>query len=193
LESRHGRYGAGKKELRIKKIWTMLILCKPSLLLSQGGSHARQGGALPKAPQGHKYNCLGAPRWLPIDIHSSESCRRSPQEEDAEALPQRCRSWRTARIDLHRMHLPHSTIPCLASWWSRFVVCPWSCNGSWYVVTKSCLYRNLLFLCWWCLVLKVWPPCFSGRSCGLCPHTVIINRFSKDYLHVVTVRGGGKC
>jgi hypothetical protein len=28
----------------------------------QGGSRARQGGARPKAPQGHKYNPLGAPR-----------------------------------------------------------------------------------------------------------------------------------
>jgi hypothetical protein len=29
------------------------------LLLSLGGSHARQGGVHPKAPQGHKYNPLG--------------------------------------------------------------------------------------------------------------------------------------
>jgi hypothetical protein len=53
---------------RIRKIW--LILWKPSLLFSQGGSRARQGGARPKEPQGHKYNPLGAPRWLPIDIQS---------------------------------------------------------------------------------------------------------------------------
>jgi hypothetical protein len=31
-----------------------------SSLLSQGRSRARQGGALPKAPQGHKYTPLGA-------------------------------------------------------------------------------------------------------------------------------------
>jgi hypothetical protein len=31
-----------------------LILWKPSLLLSKGGSRARQGGARPKPPQGHK-------------------------------------------------------------------------------------------------------------------------------------------
>jgi hypothetical protein len=111
------------------------------------------------------------------------------KEEDDEALPRHRRSWRTARIDLHRMHLPHSTIPYLASWWSRFVVCQWSCNGSWYVVTNSCLYPNLLFLCWWCWMLKVWPPCFSGCSCGSCQHTLITNRFSKDYLRVVTVGG----
>jgi hypothetical protein len=49
------------------------------LLLSQGGSRARQVGARPKAPQGHKYNPLCAPRGLPIDIHSSESRWRSPQ------------------------------------------------------------------------------------------------------------------
>jgi hypothetical protein len=79
LESGRGRYDTGKEGLRIRKIWTMLILWKPSLLLSQGGSRARQGRARPKAPLGHKYNPLGAPRWLPIDIHSSESRRRSPQ------------------------------------------------------------------------------------------------------------------
>jgi hypothetical protein len=43
------------------------------------GSRARKGGACPKAPQGHKYIPLGAPGWLPIDIHSSESRRRSAQ------------------------------------------------------------------------------------------------------------------
>jgi hypothetical protein len=79
LESGHGRYGAGKEGLRIREIWTRLILWNPSLLLSQGGSRARQGGARPKALQGHKCNPLGAPRWLPIDIHSSENRRRSPQ------------------------------------------------------------------------------------------------------------------
>jgi hypothetical protein len=46
---------------------TRLILWKPSLLLSQGGSRAWKGGARPKAPQGHKYNPLGTPRWLPIE------------------------------------------------------------------------------------------------------------------------------
>jgi hypothetical protein len=60
LESGRGRYGAGKEGLRIRKIWTRLILWKPSSLLSQERSHVRQGGAHPKAPQGHKYNPLGA-------------------------------------------------------------------------------------------------------------------------------------
>jgi hypothetical protein len=50
------------------------------LLLSQGGSRARQGTARPKAPQGHKYNPLGASRWLPIDIHSSESRHKMRDE-----------------------------------------------------------------------------------------------------------------
>jgi hypothetical protein len=50
----------GNFVLRIRKIWTRLILRKPSSLLSQGRSRARQGGARPKAPQGHKYNPLGA-------------------------------------------------------------------------------------------------------------------------------------
>jgi hypothetical protein len=44
---------------RIRKIWTRLILWKPSFLLSQGRSRTREGGARPKAPQGHKYNLLG--------------------------------------------------------------------------------------------------------------------------------------
>jgi hypothetical protein len=43
-----------KEGLRIRKIWMRLILWKPSLLLSQGGSRARQSGARPKAPKGHK-------------------------------------------------------------------------------------------------------------------------------------------
>jgi hypothetical protein len=54
LESVRGRYGAGKEGLRIRKIWTRQILWKPSLLLYKGGCRARQGGACPKAPQGHK-------------------------------------------------------------------------------------------------------------------------------------------
>jgi hypothetical protein len=80
LESERGRYDAGKEGLWIRKIWTRLILWKPSLLLSQGGSRARQGGARPKAPQGNKYNPLGALRWLPIDIHSSESRHKMRDE-----------------------------------------------------------------------------------------------------------------
>jgi hypothetical protein len=51
LKSGRRRYGAGKEELRIRKIWTRLILWKQGLLLSQGGSRARQGVACPKAPQ----------------------------------------------------------------------------------------------------------------------------------------------
>jgi hypothetical protein len=54
LESVHGRYDADKEALRIRKIWTRLILWKPSLLLSRGGSRTRQGGARPKAPQRYK-------------------------------------------------------------------------------------------------------------------------------------------
>jgi hypothetical protein len=34
----------------------------------------------PKAPQGHKYNPLGAPRSLPIDFHSSESRHKMRDE-----------------------------------------------------------------------------------------------------------------
>jgi hypothetical protein len=78
--SGRGIYGTGKERLRIRKIWMRLILWKPSLLLSQGGSRARQGGAHPKEPQGHKYNPLGTPRWLPIEIHSSESRHKMRDE-----------------------------------------------------------------------------------------------------------------
>jgi hypothetical protein len=46
----------------------------------RGGFRARQGGARPKTPQGHKYNPLGVPRWLPIDIHSSESRHKMRDE-----------------------------------------------------------------------------------------------------------------
>jgi hypothetical protein len=144
--------------------------------------HPKDINTIPYAPQ-DGYPLISIPQRATGDH----------QKEDAEPLSRCRRSWRTARIDLHRIHLPHSAVPCLASWWSRFIVCPWSCNGSWYVVTHSCLYRNLLFLCWWCLMLKVWPPCFSGRSRGSHQHIVIINRFRKDYLRVVTVRGEGKC
>jgi hypothetical protein len=103
---------------------------EPSLLLSQGGSRARQGGTHPKAPQGHKYNPLGAQYGYPLTSIHRRAAGDHHKEEDGEALPRRRRSWRTARIDLHRMHLPHSTVPCLASCSSRFIVCPWSCNGS---------------------------------------------------------------
>jgi hypothetical protein len=60
----------------------MLILWKPSSLLSQGRSRTRQGGARPKAPQGHKYNPLGGQEGV-IDrsIHqrvadTKEKCRK---------------------------------------------------------------------------------------------------------------------
>jgi hypothetical protein len=60
LESGRGRYGAVKEGLRIRIIWTRLILWKPSSLISQGRSLARQVGARPKSPQGNKYNPMGA-------------------------------------------------------------------------------------------------------------------------------------
>jgi hypothetical protein len=60
FESERGRYDVGKVGLQNKKVCTRLILWKPSSILSQGRSRARQGGARPNAPQGHKYNSLGA-------------------------------------------------------------------------------------------------------------------------------------
>jgi hypothetical protein len=101
------------------------------LLLSQGGSRARQGGARPKAPQGHKYNPLGAPRWLPIDIHSLESrrkmrervrwARRKDQRRRREGSKRRTPSrWPRGVPKLHRSHLhrrrsPESPSPLCAS------------------------------------------------------------------------------
>jgi hypothetical protein len=54
---------------------------------SQGGSRARQGGARPKAPQGHKYNPLGAPRWLPIEqiILPTPITRKPPPQDEGES------------------------------------------------------------------------------------------------------------
>jgi hypothetical protein len=60
LESGRGRYGASKKGLRIWKIWTRLILWKPSSLLFEGRSRARQDGARPKAPKG-----INTTPWAP--------------------------------------------------------------------------------------------------------------------------------
>jgi hypothetical protein len=58
--------------------------------------------------------------WVPQDGYPLKSIHRRAardhhKEEEAEALSRRRRSWRTTRIDLHWMHLPHSTVPCLAS------------------------------------------------------------------------------
>jgi hypothetical protein len=50
LESGRGRYDTHKEGLRIRKIRTMLSLWKPSSLLPQGRSRARQVGACPKDP-----------------------------------------------------------------------------------------------------------------------------------------------
>jgi hypothetical protein len=57
------------------------------LLLSQGGSRARKGGARPKAPQGHKYNPLGAPRWLHIEqiILPTPITRKPPPQDEGES------------------------------------------------------------------------------------------------------------
>jgi hypothetical protein len=60
LESGRGRYCAGKEGVRIRKIWTRMILWKPSSLLSQGRSRTRQGGERPKAPKG-----VNTAPWVP--------------------------------------------------------------------------------------------------------------------------------
>jgi hypothetical protein len=85
LESGRGRYDAGKEGLRIKKIWMRLILWKPSSVLSQGRSRARKGGARPKAPQGYKYNPLGAQGGV-IDptIHHRAADTKEKHREEAD-------------------------------------------------------------------------------------------------------------
>jgi hypothetical protein len=67
------------------KIWTRLILWKSSSLLSQGRSRAKQGGARPKAPQGHKYNPLGAQGGV-IDpsIHQKAADTKEKHREEAD-------------------------------------------------------------------------------------------------------------
>jgi hypothetical protein len=69
----------------IRKIWTSLILWKPSSLLSQGRSRARKGGGRPKAPQGYKYNPLGAQGGV-IDpsIHQRAADTKEKHWEEAD-------------------------------------------------------------------------------------------------------------
>jgi hypothetical protein len=69
------------------------------LLLSQRGFHARQGGARPMAPQGHKYNPLGAPDGYSLTSIHQRAVGDDYKEEDAQVLPQRRRCWRTAWIE----------------------------------------------------------------------------------------------
>jgi hypothetical protein len=85
LESGRGRYGADNEGLRIRKIWTRLILWKPSSLLSQGRSHARQGGARLNATQGHKYTPLGRPRrGVNPSIHQRAAEMNEKHREEAD-------------------------------------------------------------------------------------------------------------
>jgi hypothetical protein len=65
-----------------------MILWKPSLLLSQGRFHARHGRARPKAPQGHKYNPIGA-QGGDQSIHPLEvdAKRRHRRESTTAASP----------------------------------------------------------------------------------------------------------
>jgi hypothetical protein len=85
LGSLCGIYGAGKEGLRIRKIWTRLILWKPSSLFSQGRSRARQGGARPKAPQGHKYKPLGTQGgMIDLSIHHRAADTKEKHREEAD-------------------------------------------------------------------------------------------------------------
>jgi hypothetical protein len=70
-----------------------LILGKPSSLLSQGRYRARQGGARPKAPQGHKYNPLGAQGGVidrSIDQRAADTKEEHREEADGRRKSSSC-------------------------------------------------------------------------------------------------------
>jgi hypothetical protein len=151
LESGRGRYGAGKEGLRIKKIWRRLILWKPSSLLSQGRSRARQGGARPKAPQGHKYTPLddqGGVINPSSHQRAAETKEKHREEADGRRVLELPRRWLRPCPSRHGW-------PCVVKpWWSsgaatriRQVVVP-STFGD---VTISChtliYYELCLFIC----------------------------------------------
>jgi hypothetical protein len=74
-----------KAGLQNRKVCTRLILWKPSSLLFQGRSHARQGGVRPKAPQGHKYNPLGAKgRVIDPSIHQRVADTKEKHREETD-------------------------------------------------------------------------------------------------------------
>jgi hypothetical protein len=85
LESGCDRYDTHKERMRIRKIWTMLGLWKPCSLLPQGRSRTRQVESRPKAPQGHKYNPLGAQGGV-IDpsIHQRAADTKEKHREEAD-------------------------------------------------------------------------------------------------------------
>jgi hypothetical protein len=63
----------------------MLSLWKPSSHLRQGRSRARQVGARPKAPQGHKYNPLGAQGGgIHLSIHQRAADTKEKHREEAD-------------------------------------------------------------------------------------------------------------
>jgi hypothetical protein len=126
LESRRGRYGAGKEGLRIRKIWTRLILWKPSPLLSQGRSRARQGVARPKAPQGHKYT-----PWEPKESWSIHPFITEPPTR-GEAPGGSRRPPRVIKLPRRWLRLDpsHHGWPCVVKpWWSSGAM-PWIHQGT---------------------------------------------------------------
>jgi hypothetical protein len=144
LEFGRGRYCAGKEWQRIRKIWTRLSLWKPSSLLPQPGSRARQVGPRPKAPQGHKYNPLGAPKWWPIQIHSPESCQiewDTPEEADGRRKSSTCLGDGLGHA------LAAMVGPMVKPWSSRVMPCIHQGNCTiniwwWY---KSCILLTLIY------------------------------------------------
>jgi hypothetical protein len=147
LESGRGRYDAGKEGLRIRKIWTRQVLWKPSSLLSQGRCGARQGGARPKAPQGHKYNPLGAQGGvIHPSIHQRAAGTKEKHGEEADS--------RRKSASCLGDGLGHALAAMVGpTWWSHGGVpepMPWFHQGNctfyirwWY---KSFLFFTLIYI-----------------------------------------------
>jgi hypothetical protein len=150
LESRRGRYGVGKTGLQNRKVGTRLILWKQSFLLSQGRSHARQGGARPKAPQRHKYNPLGAQGgWSIHPINREPPTRRRSTERKPTAAASLEFLRRCPRPCPNHHGWPYVVKPWWSSeaaTWIRQVVVPPTFDGDinqfssllWY--STSCAY-----------------------------------------------------
>jgi hypothetical protein len=119
---------ASARQSSKQEIWMRLILWKPSSLLSQGRSRARQGGARPKAPQGHKYNPLGTQEGV-IDpsIHQkvTKTKEKHRRKTTAVASPWSClgdglslsHSWAMAEF----RSLLRSSMVCTRWRWSKHI------------------------------------------------------------------------
>jgi hypothetical protein len=142
----------------MRKIWTRLILWKPSSLLSQGRSRARQGGARPNAPLGYKYNSPRRPKRV---IHSSihqraaDTKEKHREEADIRHKSSSCLGDGLGHA-LAIMVWPFMVKPwwsCKAATWIRQVVCTFNIRW-WY---KSILVFTLIYyeLCFFICVATI--------------------------------------